>query len=360
MKKIALLLSVCFLITLNTVVAQEEKTFVTKYDVKTTPVKNQSRSGTCWAFAGISFVETELLRMEKGEYDLSEMYIVRNVYPIKADNYIRMQGKANFSAGGQGHDVLNAIKLSGFVPESVYPGLNYGKDYHDHSELDDYLSLLTKEALSKRLKSKSTFSDELIIATLDEYLGSKPKDFTYNGNSFSAKSFFASTEFNTDDYIEITSYNNYPYYANCVLQVPDNWSFDSYLNVPLDDLMTIMEHALKNGYSICWDGDVSGNFDRKTGLAQLPDETTEVTQKMRQTAFDKFESTDDHLMHITGLSLDENGRKYYITKNSWGTEHRYKGFWYMSEQYLRMNTVAILVHKEALPEKIIKEIDFMN
>lgn len=336
--------------------SQEDLQFTLKHEVKTTPVKNQSRSGTCWAFAGISFVETELLRMEKKEYDLSEMQIVRNIYPVKANNYIRMHGNANFSPGGQAHDVINAIKDYGFLPESIYPGLNYGKDYHDHGELDDYLKLLTKEALNKKKKSKSSMAEELINATLNEYLGPLPDEFNYRGKKYTAKTFYQSLSFDPKNYIELTSYTNYPFYSFCVLQVPDNWSYDPYFNLPLAELMESIDYALENGYSVCWDGDVSGGFDRIKGIAILADENTIVNQANRQKAFDNFESTDDHLMHLTGIAYDQNGKKYYLTKNSWGVESVFNGYWYMSEQYVRLNTVAVMIHRDSLPSKISKKI----
>jgi bleomycin hydrolase len=346
--KLAILL--VLVIAFQNIYAQDSLTFKTIYEVKTSSVKNQQRSGTCWAFAAISFVETELIRMGKSEYDLSEMYMVRNVYPVKADNFIRMHGKANFSAGGQAHDVLNAMSRVGIVPESVYKGLNYGKDYHDHSELDDYLTVITKEALKKKRKSRSTMSEELLQATLNEYLGPVPERFNYEGNSYTPQSFLSFLDFDPEDYVEITSYKNYPYHAYSVLQVPDNWSYDSYYNLPLDEFMKVIDNALKKGYSVCWDGDVSGQFERSTGIARL-EEGVVIDQDARQQAFDAFESTDDHLMHIVGIAKDQHGRKYYITKNSWGTDHKYKGFWYMSEQYVRLHTVAVLVHKDVLPKK---------
>lgn len=367
------------LLTINNF-AQENKNvhkFSMLYSVENTPVKNQNRTGTCWSFSASSFLESELIRLGFGNHDISEMFFVRMSYPQKAERYMRYQGNFNFGPGGQAHDVINVIKNFGMVPESIYPGINYGADNHDHSELDAVLEAMLNSVI-KTAKPKTTkVWDEAINSVLDVYLGKVPGEFEYNGKKYTPKSFVEASGFNPDDYIEFTSYTNYPFNEKVMLEVPDNWSFDLYYNVPLDDLISIMNNALQNGYSIEWDGD-SGkdNFYRKQGYAVIPenenidiDDIEEpekekiITQEIRQESFDNFDVTDDHLMHIVGLAENQNGTKFYYTKNSWGTKSgnkdmKYDGYWYMSESYVRLKTIAFMVHKNAVPKEIKERLGF--
>lgn len=317
-------------------------------EVETSPVKNQNRSGTCWSFATTSFVETELIRIKDKTYDLSEMFFVNKAYHNKAINYIRLHKKANFSAGGQAHDVMNVIREYGFVPEEVYPGINYNEEKHNHGELDPILSGMISNV---EVKHKGQKWLEAIDQVLSVYLGDVPETFTYEGEKYSPKTFANSTSFNPDDYVELTSYIAYPFYKQVMLQVPDNWSFDRYYNIPIDELMEIMEYAIGNGFSVCWDGDVSGDFGRSNGVAELDDEKEKIDDNARQESFNLFETTDDHLMHITGMAK-KGGKLYYKTKNSWGEVGEYDGYWFMSEAYVRLNTIAILIHKDAIPAAI--------
>lgn len=365
--------------------------FTHKIEIPTTCVKDQANSGTCWSFATTSFIESEILRIGGNEVDLSEMFFVRYTYPEKATKYIRYHGMGNFSEGGQAHDVLNVIDKYGLIPEQAYSGLNSGIDYHRHGEMVDVLSGI----LDNTLKNKDSFSGkylDVINASLDVYLGEIPEKFVYNKNEFTPVSFKENLNFNANDYVEFTSYSIYPFYEKVDLEVPDNWSHDLYYNVPIDDLMEIINYAFANGYSVNWDGDVSERgFSHKKGVAIVPSDETKdligneqakwetmtekekndllydfsqprkeklITQKMRQDAFDKFKITDDHLMHLIGTATDQNGNLYYITKNSWADDsNKYGGKLYMSNAYIRLATVAILVHKDAVPEAIKKKLD---
>ena len=365
-------------ITLN-LVAQDFDTlplpFKTINIINTSPVKSQSRTGTCWAFTTTSFIETELLRMGKGEYDLSEMYTVKYAYMDKGNLYVRYHGMANFGPGGQAHDVMNQVRKHGFVPEEFYHGIQYGEEKHNHSELNTVLNNFLDGVIKARQITpvwKNAFAE-----ILDTYLGKVPESFAFEDKKLTPKEFTAHLGFNPDDYVELTSYMHHPYYEKFILEVPDNWSNDLYYNLPVDDLMEVVVYALKNDYSVAWDGDMSDKgFSHKKGLAIAPvkewndmsDEEKEqafiqpiseknISQKMRQNLFDNFKITDDHLMHLTGLVEDENETYFYLTKNSWGEESNdFKGFLFMSDSFIRLHTIAIMVHKDAIPEEIARKL----
>jgi bleomycin hydrolase len=350
---------------------KEAYEFTILHQVETTPVKNQSRTGTCWSFAATSFIETELIRMGKGEHILSPMWFVRFAYPDKAEKYIRYHGSYNFSVGGQAHDVTNIVKRFGFVPEEFYKGMKIGEEEHNHGEMASVLEGIVDGVKKNRGGKITPVWKNVFEAALNIYLGKPPEEFVYQGKTYTPKNFADSLGFNADDYVELTSYTHCPFYTAFDLEIPDNWSKDKYYNVPVDELIAIIDYALSNGYSVCWDGDVSEKeFDRKKGIAIVPLDPIEIiegeedksespvkektiTQEMRQTTFDNHTTTDDHLMHITGLAKDQNETKYYYTKNSWGTkDKKYDGYWYMSEKYVRLKTIAIMIHKNGIPQEI--------
>lgn len=346
-------------------------------EVKRTPIKSQARTGTCWCFATLAFLESELLRTGKGEFDLSEMFVVRKLYPEKVVNYVRLHGSANHSQGGQSHDALNMIRRFGIVPEEVYDGLKIGEKRHNHGELSSVLSGMVAGVLKKRGKRLTPRWLEAYNAVLDIYLGKPPEEFTYKGQTYTPKSFAQSLGLDMNDYIEITSYSHHPFYKKCRLEIPDNWDYNSdYYNVPLNDLERIAEHSLTNGYSMVFDGDCSEKgFKSKEGYAVVPEidwddktkaqqeaELTEpekekvITQELRQKTFDDFTTTDDHLMHMVGIAKDQKGTRYYLIKNSWGTDRKYDGYLYMSNAFFRLKTTVLTVHKDALPEDIKKKL----
>ncbi len=337
--------------------------FTVKHNVECTSIKNQQNTGTCWSFSTVSFLESELLRMGKPGYDLSEMFMVRTIYKDKARNYILRQGKANFSQGGLNHDVMRAFHMAGIVPESVYSGKLPGDPIHDHSEMETALKGML-DGLLKR-KSLSDKWPDAVDCLLDNYMGDAPETFTYQGKTYTPESYAQSLGINPDDYVTLTSFSHHPFYETFILEIPDNYSNGSYYNLPLDELQAIAEHALAEGYTVAWDGDVGEKgFDAGAGIAVIPAdprakdifddpvEEAQVDQEMRQKAFESYATTDDHLMHLTGIAKDQEGTAYYVTKNSWGEISPYKGFLYMSEAYFRMKTVGIMVHKDAIPKDI--------
>ena len=325
-------------------------TFKPSIELKATSVKNQARTNTCWCFATTSFIESELLRMGKGEYDLSEMFIVRYNYTDRLrDNYLR-QGQGNTGEGGQSHDWMKIFLEKGIVPDEVYPGLNYGSATHNHGELNNMLKAVAEVAVERKNQSNQYLT--VVESILDTYLGKEPGSFTWKGETYTPMTFARSLGINPDDYVEITSLTHFPFYTRGVLEVPDNWRMSQFYNVPVDELIQIMDYALKNGYTVNWDGDTSEDgFSNRKGVALFP--SANVTQEMRQKMFENFTTTDDHLMHVTGIAKDQNGAKYYITKNSWGSEsNSFGGYLNMSEQYVRAKTLFIMVNKNSIPAEI--------
>jgi bleomycin hydrolase len=343
-------------------------------EVKRTPVKNQYRTGTCWCFSTISYLESEVLRVKNEEIDLSEMFVVRHTYPHKAINYIRLHGTANHSQGGQSHDVTDQVRRYGIVPEEVYDGMRINEKRHNHGEMVSVLQGVVDGVLKRRGRRVTPRWMEAYEAVLNVYLGTPPETFTYKGKEYTPKSFAQSLGLNWDDYIELTSYTHHPFYKKCRIELPDNWTYNGdYYNVPMEDLEKIMNHALENGHSFVWDGDVSEKefFSRDKGYAVVPlvayedrtraeqkkdlsepVEEKEITQEMRQETLDNFTTTDDHLMHVVGMAKDQTGSTFYLTKNSGGTDRANKGYVYMSRAYTLLKATAIFINKNALPGEI--------
>ncbi|MBN1251107.1 MAG: aminopeptidase [Bacteroidales bacterium] len=346
--------------------AQNNPEFNILKQIPTSPVKNQYRTGTCWAFATTSFIETEAIRKGKGVHDISVMYSVRNAYLTKAKKYVRFHGETNFSEGGQAHDVLNEIEKNGLVPNNVYNGLNYGETIHNHSEMFEMLQGMLNGLINSKYVKPSDAWLNAFNAALDSYLGKPVTEFKYNEKKYTPKKFVEEVlDFNPDDYVELTSFKDYPFYKEFELEIPDNWSHDRYFNLPLTELIDVINNALNNGYSVNWDGDVSEeDFDHKEGSAVLSLKESDGIimtgiDKMRLKSFNNFTTTDDHLMHITGIAKDKNGTIFYLTKNSWGeNSNNFGGYLYMSQWYVQLKTIAIMVHKDAIPKTIRKKLGF--
>ena len=344
-------------------------------NLENTSVKNQGSSGTCWSYSANSFLESEMLRNGKKPVELSQVFSARNVYLEKGRNYVRMHGAVTLGDGGALHDVPNMLKKYGAVPQSVYTGLNYGTDKNKFAEMAALTEAFLKAVVTNPNGELTPNWVRAYAAILDTYLGDVPKNFEYNGKKYSPETFAKEVvALDSNDYIEILSFREYPYYTKNVLMEPDNWSFDQIYNVKMNDLTDIIDNALKNGYSVAWAGDVSEkSFSWKNGVAYVPEkkvaEMTDeekanlfngpqkesvVTEEMRQKAFDNYTTTDDHGMHIVGLAKDQNGREYYIIKNSWGTTNDYKGYLYMTKEFVKYKSTAILTHKNAIPSALAK------
>ncbi len=351
-----------------------------------TPVKNQANSGTCWSYATAAFIEAELLRTGKGEYDLSEMFTVRYNYINRMnDNYLR-RGKGNLGQGSLAHMFTNIISEYGIVPQEVYNGINYDSKLNNHKELNKFVNAIS--GVSVELKQRSPEYNKLVNSLLDIYLGAVPEKFTFRDKEYTPKSFAASLGLNMSDYVEITSFSHIPFYQASVIEIPDNWDYARFYNLPLDEFMEVINNALKTGYTVAWDGDVSErSFIHSKGIAinpelsditgypkediekfsklsseerlseitkfQKPFPEIKVNQEIRQKGYESFSTTDDHLMLLSGIVKDQNGTIYYLTKNSWGTAgNKFGGFLNMSESFVRAKSISIMVNKNSIPKEI--------
>ena len=372
---------------------EEGFVFTTVKENPITSIKNQSRAGTCWCYSSLAFIESELIRMGKGEFDLSEMFIVHNTYLDRADKAVRTHGDVSFSQGGSFYDVMYGMKTFGLVPEAeMRPGVMYGDTLSNHNELtavsDAVVAAIAKGGLKKLQKNDKNemLWKKAIESIHDIYLGERPEKFTYEGKEYTPKSFYESLGLNADDYISLTSYTHHPFYSSFVLEIQDNWRWAQSYNLPIDELMEVFDNAIMNGYTIAWGSAVSENGFTRNGIAVLPDAEKAqelsgsdmahwlkmkpeekklntkpqpqkwATQEERQAAYDNFETTDDHGMQIYGIAKDQAGNEYYMVKNSWGEAGTYKGIWYASKAFVRYKTMNIVVHKDAIPEAIAKKL----
>ena len=366
--------------------AQDGYEFTTVKELKITPVKNQNRTGTCWSFSGVALIESELLRLGKGEYELSEMFIVNHSYRDKAERYVRLHGFLNFSEGGSFADVLYVFKHYGAIPREMYTGLHYGEDMHVHGEMEQAAAGFVKNVITNPNGILSPVWHIAFQGIVDEYLGEIPATFQYNGRQYTPKSFGESLGLNMDDYVSLTSFSHEPFYSMFALEIPDNWRWALSYNLPLDELMQVFDNAIHTGFTVAWGSDVSEAGFTRDGLATVPDvESSEtsgsdqerwvglsrterdaeirrmasrpckeiiVTQELRQQGYDNYQTTDDHGMLIYGIANDQTGKKFYMVKNSWGNTGKYNGMWYVSEAFVAYKTINIVVHKDAIPATI--------
>lgn len=363
-------------------------------DIKRLPatsVKDQARAGTCWSWSGISFFESEMIRMGKEPIDLSAMYIVRHAYSDKATKFVRLHGSMNFAVGGAFCDVMHVIKNYGIVPMDVYKGLNYGEPNHAFGEIDDVLAGYVNAVIKNSNKKLSTAWKKGFDGILDAYLGEEPEKFEYKGKEYTPRTFADEVVgLNMDDYVSLTSFTHHPFYSQFAIEIPDNWLWGMSYNLPIDELAQVMSNAIDNGYTFAWASDVSerGFQTSQPGVAVVPTTDTkemsgaeiakweampkgnqtpdafrqgpapekEITQEMRQQEFDNYLTTDDHGMHVIGKAKDQNGTVYYIVKNSWNQYNKFGGYFYASEPFMKYKTMNIIVHKNAIPKDIRKKL----
>ena len=352
-----------------------------------TSIKNQYRSGTCWCYSALSFIESEILRTKGQEVDLSEMFVVGRSYHDRAVKYVRLDGHLNFAAGSSFGDVLHVIDDYGIIPQNVYSGFNYGTEMPEQNELDAVLKGYVDAARKNPNGKLTTAWVNGLDGILDAYFGEAPATFNVNGKEYTPESYRDELGINYDDYVNITSFTHHPFYEPFIIEVCDNWRWDSAYNLPMDEMMEVMYNAIENGYTIAWGSDVSENGFTRDGLAvmpveekkaaagsdqerwvgkaadqpkeevkaELPKEMT-ITQEMRQEGYDRKTTTDDHGMHIYGVAKDQNGTKYFMVKSSWGETGKYNGIWYASDAFVRYKTLNVVVHKDALPKHIAKKL----
>ena len=356
-----------------------------------TPVKNQFRSGTCWAFSTIGFIESEIIRINKitdstAFPDLSEMFIVYKSYLDRCDKFVRLDGNLTFGAGSEADDVLDVIRDYGIVPQEAFSGMNYGTKLPEQNELDAALSAYIKAIAKKPNRKLTTAWKNGAEGILKAYLGEIPEEFTVNGVKYTPESYRDALKFNPDDYVSLTSFTHHPFYSEFAIEVCDNWRWDKAWNIPIDEFMEVLDAAIRNGYTAAWGADVSDPGFNRNGLGLLIDteklnkstsgsdqehwvgkeegkpkpvdapEEIVPDQEFRQKGFDAKSITDDHGMQIFGIAHDQFGTKYYLVKNSWGIDSKYKGIWYVSENYVKGQTLDIVLHKDALPKNLRKKL----
>ncbi len=384
--RLTILLAIAMLIALPMQAQKEEKPvyqFTDDVEVPHTIVQNQGSSGTCWCFAGTGFVEAEILRQHGVELNLSEMYFVRWAYANKVDRFVHMHGVVNIAGGGEVCDVLYALNENGMITDEAYKGMMPGFSRHSHSELqnaiDGYARVVTKKSTGRLLYE---IYPQVVESMLDAYLGELPETFEYNGVKYNPKSFAEKYQLKLEDYIQFTSFLDHELYEPYIIQIPDNWTNTLSYNMEFDEMMAELDNALNNGYTVAWAQDVSDKgFSRKAGVAIVPEDDVnkiresnpkafkkmtdeeilekqysfeyvmpekEVTAETHQTAYNDWSTGDDHSMLIVGIAHDQNGTKYYKVKNSWGESGPYKGYWYCSEEFVKLHTVFFTVHKDAL------------
>lgn len=345
-------------------------------NLETTSIKNQGSSGTCWSYSTNSFLESEMIKQGKKPVEFSQIFTARCAYIEKAKNYVRMHGAVSLGDGGAFHDVINMYRKYGALPRSVYTGLNYGTSKNKFAEMAAVTEAMLQAVVKNPNGELTPNWLTAYTAAIDAYLGKVPERFTFEGKSYTPQSFAKEVVgINPDDYVEFSSLTDYPYYQKFTLLVPDNWAYDQVYNVKLDELTGIIDNALKNGYTVAWGTDVSEkSFSWKNGVAYVPEtDYTEMTDKqkeemfngpkpekvitpeLRQQAFDNYNTTDDHGMHIVGIAKDQNGKEYYIVKNSWGANNDYKGFIYVTKNFVKYKTTSYMVNRKAVPAEIRKK-----
>lgn len=369
---------------------EEGFVFTTVKEAPITSVKNQNKSGTCWAYSSLGFFEAELLRMGKGEYNLCEMYLAHKTYEDRATASVRLHGDISFTEGGSFYDAVYCMRHYGMVPEGAMPlpGVPYGDTLANFTEMWPVVNGIVESIAKSESKRLTPAWKASVVAALDTYLGKVPEEFYVDGKKYTPRTYQESLGLNMDDYVSLTSFTHHPFYTEFAIEIQDNWRWGESWNLPIEELMAVMENAVDKGYTFAWGSDVSEMGFTRNGVAVCPDvehgaditgsdmarwlgmnaiekrkeltnrplKEIEVTQEMRQEGFDNWETTDDHGMVIYGLAKDQNGKEYFMVKNSWGKSGKYDGIWYASKTFVKYKTINILVHKDAIPKDIRKKL----
>ncbi len=345
--------------------------FTTVDSLGITPIKDQNQSGTCWSFSSIGLFESELIRLGKGEFDLSEMFVVHKTMEDRARASVRTHGDVSYAPGGSFYDVIYCYKNYGMVPNDVMPGIKYDSDGHNHSELANVAGAYVNAIANGNSKRLTNVWHDGLSGIYDAYLGECPETFTHNGKEYTPRTYADEViGLNMDDYISLTSFSHHPFYETFILEIPDNWRWAESYNLPLEELMEVMKYSIKNGFTFAWASDVSeSGFARGQGIAIVPEDNENlqdalkkpmpektITQEIRQIAYDNWETTDDHGMQIFGITKDQNGKEYYMVKNSWNTDTGRNGIWYASEAFVAYKTINIVLHKDGIPKAIRKKL----
>ena len=369
--------------------AQDGFQFSTIKENPITSIKNQNRSGTCWSYSGLALLESELLRMGKGEHELAPMFVAHHTYQDRGVNYVRFYGEAPLGQGGSFYDVIYCLKRYGIAPQQIYKGIEYGDSLPNHNELELLMTATLKAIGNSKIKPLSPVWKNAYIGILDAYMGKIPETFQWQGKDYTPLSYAQSLGLKPDDYISLTSYTHHPFYTQFAIEVPDNWRNGLSYNLPIDEFMEVMDNAIMSGYTFAWGSDVSSSGFTRDGIGVVPDMKADgdltgsdaarwigltekernqkrltepspeiwATQEMRQNAYDSWDLTDDHGMLIYGIAKDQTGKDYYMVKNSWGEAGNYKGIWYASKSFVRHYTMNILVHKDAIPTAIRRKLN---
>lgn len=369
-------LIIAALLICSTFMSAQENTadkyvFTTVDSLGITPIKDQNQSGTCWSFSSIGLFESELIRLGKGEFDLSEMFVVHKTMEDRARASVRTHGDVSYAPGGSFYDVIYCYKNYGMVPNDVMPGIKYDSDGHNHSELANVAGAYVNAIANGNSKRLTNVWHDGLSGIYDAYLGECPETFTYNGKEYTPRTYADEViGLNMDDYISLTSFSHHPFYETFILEIPDNWRWAESYNLPLEELMEVMKYSIKNGFTFAWASDVSeSGFARGQGIAIVPEDNENlqdalkkpmpektITQEIRQIAYDNWETTDDHGMQIFGITKDQNGKEYYMVKNSWNTDTGRNGIWYASEAFVAYKTINIVLHKDGIPKAIRKKL----
>ena len=333
------------------------------------PTESQGNAGTCWDFSTTSFYESEIFRTSGRKVEISEIYSAYWEYVEKARRFIERRGDSNFDEGSEGNAVARIMKKYGAVPQSVYNGLIDGRQFHSHAKMfEEMNTFLQSLKISNAWNLK--FGLETIKSIMNHYIGKPPVKFMVDGKTYSPKTYLKDyLKLNPDDFVEILSYKQEPYWQQVEYKVPDNWWHSKdYYNVPLDVFMKIVKRAIKKGYSMSIGGDVSETgFSRKTNCAVIPDYDIPyeyINEDARQFRFSNGTTTDDHGMQLIGILENYKGRGYdwYLIKDSSsgsrnvGEENPNFGYYFFREDYIKLKMMGFTINREAV-EDILKKFE---